>query len=69
MKFICFHRWNILKYDEGSTDVQEGKEAGGKEKMREWGEVIMVGREGGRDLRQRKIFRERAGKRGVLIEE
>ena len=32
MKVICFHRWNILKYDEGSTDVQEGKEAGGKGK-------------------------------------
>ena len=23
MKVICFHRWNILKYDEGSTDVQK----------------------------------------------
>ena len=29
MKVICFHRWNILKYDEGSTDVQKGKEAAG----------------------------------------
>ena len=41
---------------------------GGREKNEGMGRSNNGG-EGGRDLRQRKIFRERAGKRGVLIEE